>query len=47
MATASVLAPGLAEQIGYGPIGAANALAAIGMAIWLKHFALHRDDAPE
>ena len=47
VATASVVAPGLAEEIGYGYIGAANALAAIGMAVWLKHFALHRDDAPE
>ena len=47
VATASVLAPGLAEEIGYGYIGAANALAAIGMAVWLKNFALHRDDEPE
>ena len=47
VATASVLAPGLAEEIGYGYIGAANALAAIGMAVWLKQFALHRDDEPE
>ena len=47
VATAGVLAPGLAEQIGYGYIGAANALAAIGMAVWLKRFALHRDDEPE
>lgn len=47
VSTASMLAPGLAEAIGYGPIGAANALAAIGMAVWLKRYALHRDDAPE
>lgn len=47
VALASLIAPGLAEQIGYGPIGAANALAAIGMSVWLRYFALHRDDAPE
>ena len=37
----------LAEHIGYGPIGAANALAAIGMAVWLSRFARHRSDEPE
>jgi len=47
VATAAVVAPGLAEVVGYGYIGAANALAAIGMAVWLKRFALHPDDAPD
>jgi len=46
LAAGRLLAPGLAELIGYGPIVAANALAAIGMSIWLKVFALHRDDEP-
>ena len=33
VATASVLAQGLAEEIGHGSIGAANAMAAVGMAV--------------
>lgn len=47
VAIADALAPGLAPLIGYGSIGAANALAAVGMAVWLRRFALHLDDDPE
>jgi hypothetical protein len=41
---ARLLEPALAGQIGHGHIAAANLLAAIGMAVWLRRFARHQDD---
>lgn len=43
---ASLMAPGLAGVIGHGYLAAANVLAAVGMAVWLRRFARHPDDTP-
>lgn len=40
-----LIEPRLASLIGHGYVAAANLLAGIGMAVWLRGFALHPDDA--
>jgi len=45
LAAFRLLEPGLASQIGHGYVAAANVLAAVGMSVWLRGFAVHQDDA--
>lgn len=40
-----LIEPGLGAQIGHGYVAAANVLAAVGMSIWLRGWAVHQDDA--
>ncbi len=47
LVAARILVPGVGGEIGHGAIAGANALAAVGMAVWLSRFARHPEAPAE